>query len=352
MNTKWQTLIKASFISGLLLIIMIVIGYLFSMPDNTRVWRAILINFLFFTSASAGMVALPAIVIVCHGKWMGSLEKICWMGISFSIPSLITLILLWVGSSKWSPWQVSDKLWLNSSFLFSRNLIMLVLFWAMAIVFLNHRFRKNGSVIAAWFVVIYVLAFTIEGFDMVMSLDPKWYSMMTGGYFFISGLYIATVAWIFLSVLLGSIEKKILHDIGNLALTFCMLTGYLMYCQLLPIWYENLPDETSFLIPRFNLSWKYISYLLLALVYIGPVLLLLNRWLKQNIVFMGMLSLLLFIGMWIERWWLVSAVFEKNIVFGWEEIGITMSFVIVMAVGIALSVRSEHISPYLTVSEL
>ena len=114
-----------------------------------------------------------------------------------------------------------------------------------------------------------------------------------------------------------------------------------MVSQLLPIWYENMPEETSFLVPMLNFSWKYISYLLLALVYAWPVLLLLNRWLKENIFYMRLVAFLILTGLWIERWWLVSAVLKpENIRFGWTELIPTLVFAITMAVGVLLSLKS------------
>jgi hypothetical protein len=344
MNTKKTSLVATVVISGLVSVIMIVIGYLMVSGENgQRIWHALLINYLFFTSAAAGMIVWPAIVIVSNGKWMGSLEKVCWTGISFSVPSIVSLVVLWIGSKDWAPWigMVHQKAWLNNTFLFTRNLSLLIVFWIIAFFFLRNRYKKNNIIIAGWLIFVYAITFSMTGFDFVMSLEPEWYSMMAGGYFFISGLYIASAAWAFLSVILAEpVNKSSLHDIGKLMMTFCMLTSYLMFSQLLPIWYENLPEETVFLIPRINLTWKPISFLLLGLVYLGPVLLLLNRWVKQNTISMGAISLLILIGMWIERWWLVSAVFEKDkILFGWEEIVPTIVFAGLMMTGIMLIIR-------------
>lgn len=265
-------------VSVLIAVLMIIAGYfLLSGGDSHRIWRSILINFLFFTPAAGGMVVWPAIVIASNGKWMGSLERFCWTGLSFSIPSIIVLIILWMGSHQWAPWIDSPKGWLDNTFLFSRNLVLLVIFWIFAFIFLKNRKKRNKVVLAAWLILIYAVVFSVEGFDFVMALEPKWYSMMAGGYFFISGLYIAAAAWAFLTAIMERTpDKDGLQDIGKLVITFCMLTSYLMFSQLLPIWYENLPDETVFLISRMNLAWKGISYLLLIIIYLGPVIFLLH----------------------------------------------------------------------------
>ena len=87
-----------------------------------------------------------------------------------------------------------------------------------------------------------------------MALDPHWYSLLFGGYFFISGMYIAVAAWVAPSATVDDRSTPDhLHDLGKLVVAFSLLTTYMMYSQLLPIWYENLPEEIRFLVPRHEL---------------------------------------------------------------------------------------------------
>src|SRR4051794_15978598 len=72
--------------------------------DAVRAWRSLLINFLFFSSLSGGLVVWLAIVGTCNARWHLRLERLAASGIAFSIPSLIALIVLWIGSPKWAPW--------------------------------------------------------------------------------------------------------------------------------------------------------------------------------------------------------------------------------------------------------
>lgn len=337
-----KAITRVILVSGIILLISTILGiYFLKGRDMTATWHAVLVNYLFFTSGAAGLVVWPAIVMVSHGKWMGSLERLCYTGFSFAIPSLAALVLLWRVSPQWAPWLTSTKPWLDNTFLFSRNIILQGLFWLVSLGLLLNRQKNHKTVWAAMLILVYAVTFSVAGFDFVMALDPKWHSMMMGGYFFISGLYIAAALWAFMaSVFMSTAEKSGLYDIGNLLIAFCMLTSYLMFSQLLPIWYENLPDETRFLVPRMNFDWKYISILLLALVYLGPVALLLNRRVKENRIYMGIISLAILAGMWIERWWLVSAVIHKHrIVFGMSEILVVLVFFSLFITGIFLMLR-------------
>ena len=265
--------------------------------ENTpRVWRAFFINYLFFTSAAAGLVVWPAIITTAGGDWMGSLEKVCWSGMAFSIPSLVALIVLWTSADNWAPWleaESHNSWWLNNPFLFLRNFLMQAIFWTLAWVFLQKRFSPKKHVYGAWLAFLYAITFSLAGFDFIMPLELEWKSMVVGGYFFISGLYIAAAAWAFISIVSMKPDTKILRTIAKLVFVFCLLTTYLMMSQLLPTWYGNQPHETVFLIPRINFSWEKISHLLLVMVYLGPIPLLVSGWSKRTPYFLGIVTLMI-----------------------------------------------------------
>lgn len=312
--------------------------------DSSRVWRGLLINYLFFTTAAAGMVVWSAIVVVSEGEWMESLEKITRVGLFFSLPSIVSLAALWIGSEKWAPWLhvETNKIWLNNNFLFARNFLFLIFFWIMVYFFIKNRNSKNIITIGAWLILIYVITFSLAGFDFIMALNPKWHSMMMGGYFFINGLYTAATAWAFLSILNGKPDKDSLLDIGRLIVTFSLLTTYLMFSTLLPIWYENLPDETIFLIPLMNFGWRSFSYLIIFLVYLGPLVLLMSKGSKRNYTWLGIVSFFLLLGLWIEKWWLVSSVFERHqILFGWSEVVPGLIFLSLILTGMSF-IRTKN----------
>ncbi len=328
--------------SGALAAIFILIWVLFSFRhDGTRAWHALLINYLFFTSLAGGLVVWPAVVVNAYGHWMGIHERVCWTGLSFAIPSLIMLIILWIGSGEWVPWKLPydhGEWWVNNTFLFMRNVAGQLFFWAFAHWVYRRRNRPGFRRRGAWLIFIYAIVFSLLGFDFIMALDREWYSMMIGGYYFVSGMYLAMAAWILLSIFINTPGTKQLHDMGKLLIAFCMLTTYLMFSQLFPIWYENLPHEAGYLVPRMNLAFKNISRLLLVMVYIGPIAMLLPTTTKKNFVVLGIIALIILSGMWIERWWLVSAVFEKEkLLFGWTEILPAAAFLAILLSGVSLS---------------
>ena len=312
--------------------------------DPGRAWRALLSNFLFFSSLSGGLVVWPAVVNSCNGKWHLGVERLAAAGIAFALPSLLALATLWAGSDRWAPWHAArfhQGIWLANSFVFGRDLAALLIFWGLALFHLKKRRKGEGRRTGTLLVLVYCLTFSLLGFDLVMALDPLFHSNLAGGYFFISGLYIAMTCWALLASWHRAAPDE-LHDLGKLMVGFSLMTTYLMYANLLPFWYENLPREVRFLVPRMhNRDWSPVSYLLLCLAYFGPLVLLLPEGFKRNRVTLGLISFLVLIGMWLERWWLVAPTFAPLARLGVSELSLAAGFTGVLGLGMAWSLRPK-----------
>lgn len=284
-----------------------------------RALRGLLISFAYFTPLAAGMVVWPAVVMLSRGRWMGGVERPALAAVGQGPLSLVVLVVLAAtakgigGSGGWASWLVAKDLhqgaWLGYWPVFIRDGVALLALWVLGAMFV--RGRRNGKspkVLAAILTVSYCLVISLIGFDLVMALDPHWYSSLFGGYFFISGMYGACAAWTLAALLTQkAISREQMHDLGKLIVAFSLLTTYLMYAQLLPIWYENLPQEVRFVIPRLGVSnWPLVSLALLSTIYLGPLVLLLTVWAKRSKRFLGAICCLLLVGMWVERWWLIA----------------------------------------------
>jgi hypothetical protein len=111
-------------------------------------------------------------------------------------------------------------------------------------------------------------------------------------------------------------------------MAFSILTTAMLFAQLLTIWYENMPSETSFLVPRMNfLPWKGVSFALLALVYLGPLAMLLTRWSKRTRWVLGVITILILSAMWIERLWLITPIFRQELRLGIPELSLLAGFI-------------------------
>lgn len=321
------------FLSGIIFILG-VIGWLYFVfyGDQSRAWRALLINFIFFTPLATGMIVWPAITIVSQGTWAKPLERSAFAVLYFAVVSIAAFIVLWVGHSHWAGWMTYQNLpqgfWLNSKFVFIRDIIVLVIIWVLCAAFVIRMQKGASPKLAGWLCFAYGVVFTLIAFDMVMVLDPHWFSALFGAYFFVSGMYAALAAWTVLSIISGATTVEHRHDFGKLIVAVSLLTAYMMYSQLLPIWYEALPAEVRFVIPRLSATqWRYVSAILIFTIFLGPLVLLLTRWSKRSPVFLAAVSLLMLVCLWIERWWEVTPTLGGKLTFGLIEASITAAFV-------------------------
>lgn len=306
-------------------------------------WRALLASFLFFTPLAGGMAVWPAAVQASNGRWAGTYENLPATGLGFAPASLLILIALWIAAGSWAPWPgrtFVQGFWLDSNFLFARDAAGLIVFWALAWRYQARRRLGGGRVAGPVLIVAYGLVFSLLGFDLVMALTPDWHSSLFGGYFFASGVYAAVAAWGLMAARLPGPDEERLHDLGKLAVTFCLITTYLLFSQLLPIWYENLPLETGFAATRLNFQpWLGVGVFLVVAVYLGPLVLLLTSKAKRRPGPLGAICGLILFGLWVERWWLVAPSLPGNPLFGLADVGAGLALLGLFGLGIRLFSR-------------
>jgi hypothetical protein len=298
------------------------------------------VDFLFLSCLGAGLMVWPAVVVASRGWWMGSTQRTALPGVLLLPVCIVILLVLLAGGSAWAPWLQShpeNAWWLNAPFLFTRDIVGLGIFSLLAYWFVRSMHRGDRPrKLAAWLIFAYAIVFSILGIDLAMGLDPHWTSQVFGMYFFVSGLYLAAAGWAFTTATTDrEATPDQLDDQAKLMITFCLLTTYMMYCQLLPIWYENMPEETRFFVPRLNwvgapnrdgprlgtlTDWSSISVVLLAVIYLGPLVLFLPRRGKRSRVYVGFVAALVLATMWLERWWLVMPSLDQPLSFGPAEI--------------------------------
>jgi len=295
--------------------------------DRQRAWGVLLTDFLFLSCLGGGLVVWPAIVVASRGEWMGTTQNIALPGVFLLPVCLVILIVLAAGAPAWAPWlqeDVSNSWWLNTPYLFLRDALSLAVFTALAAWFVREMHRgKRPKRLAGWLIFIYTIVYSFLGIDLAMGLDPHWYSLVFGIYFFISGVYIAAAAWAFMTAVADrKATPDQLDDQAKLMITFCLLTTYMMYAQLLTIWYENMPKETRQLTPRLNwiTDWPAISIVLLFVFYLGPLILFLPQRGKRNRRYVAVVAALVLIAMWLERWWLVMPTLYEPLDFTPSEI--------------------------------
>ena len=351
---KWSLLAGVLFVIGVVSFIVGISG-----SQAQRVWQAYLINFVFWLGLAAGSILFVAVLNLTHARWGRPLKRLAEALGSFLPVSFIFFWPICGGRASLFSWihePVHGKeQWLNVSFFFAREGIAIFLLGAAATALIYFSVRADSvqssgdhptKTAACWkwqqtlsllLGILYALVLSLVAFDLVMSLDPHWYSTLFGGYFFVGSFYTALAA---LALLAGWLKEtaplkamsrpRHFHDLGKLLFGFCMMTGYLFYSQFLVIWYGNLPEETHYVIERTqHPPWVPLAWIILGACFVLPFFVLLFRRFKMSPRWLVGLSVIILIGMWCERFLLVAPSIWKSeeMPLGLIELSITAGFV-------------------------
>jgi len=103
------------------------------------------------------------------------------------------------------------------------------------------------------------------------------------------------------------------HDLAKLTFAFCALWTYLIFSQVLVIWYGNLPEETPYLILRMqSVEWGWMFWFLLILLFIIPFFGLMSRTACNSIWFSRLIAVDVLVGLWLEKYFLIVPSIQEN----------------------------------------
>jgi hypothetical protein len=143
---------------------------------------------------------------------------------------------------------------------------------------------------AALGILLFALTYTFASFDWVMSLEPHWFSTIFGIYIFANSTLAVLCLTSLLYMLLrrnGFLREIVTvehyHDIGRLIYGFIIFWTYITFSQFFLIWYANIPEETSWYLPRFQNGWEIVAIILVFGHFLIPLFGFMSRHVKRNL---------------------------------------------------------------------
>jgi hypothetical protein len=346
-----------------------------------RAWQSYLINFLLWSAIAQGALLFSAVMHTAKARWSGPLSSIAESFSAFFPISFMLFLLLYLGKDHVFPWIGEDlhgkEVWLNIPFLFSRDSAGLFILYGIGFTYLYYalglklhmaepdgkfrtllyklwgngksdpeKFKKKAGFFAVLYIIAFAVILSLIGYDLIMSMDPHWYSTLFGAYNFVKAFYlglgaiIITAAYLHLNPNTGwQIESKQFHDIGKLFFAFCLVWADFFYCQLVVIWYGNISEETAYVIQRTMLSpWRPLAWTVFIICFIAPFLILLKRSVKMQPRFMMVLCILVIFGIWLEHLLLIGPALNLHatkIPMGISDILITLGFLGLMVFAVS-----------------
>jgi Ni/Fe-hydrogenase subunit HybB-like protein len=339
----------------ILLAVLGIVAFLYGVtrPEPARVWGIYLVNLLFWSSFAITGPALAGMIQVTEGRWSPSIKRIALTTAGFLPVSLVLFVVLFFGRSALYPWVTEPipikAAWLNVPFMALRiGLGSLLLYWvAMRLVkailvedepgqdtqaAIDRRYRLSSVLL-----VLYMIVLSLWGFDLLMSLDPRWYSGLFGGYYVVTSMYPGFGLVTYLTI--RSNERGLTHvaptaiqDVAKLTFALAVFWMYFFFSQYLVIWYGNVPAETRFIARRFfSQPWGGIAWAIFIIGWLIPFSYLLKRLTGRPPERHQVFKVILFFGwiaIFVERMLLVfPALLRDNTVpIGPVEVLVTLGF--------------------------
>ena len=301
---------------------------------TTRAWGTYLVNWLFWSGIVQAQIVFVALLQITNARWAGPFRRLAQAAAAFLPISFVAFLLTFLGRSVLFPWAGAEPEtaggWRSPAALYTRDVAALVILYGLSIVFVRVSIRAQQEdstsatasraavtprILAPIVVLSFAIGWSLLAIDLVMALEPPWYSTLFGGYFFVGVFYSGLAALAFENAVdrAPAVGPDASHDLGKLLFGFCLLWTYTIWSQYLPIWYAALPEETSFVVLRTKVwPWAPLAVTVLGLGFAVPFVLLLSRELKRRPIALASVALLVLVALWLERYLLVFPAIWKS----------------------------------------
>lgn len=175
---------------------------------------------------------------------------------------------------------------------------------------------------SAWGIALTAITTAFASYDVLMSLDPHWFSTIFGIYFF-GGSFLSIMALMIViarlyqrgGMLRQTISAEHYQDLGKFMFGFVVFWAYIAFSQYMLIWYGNLPEETVWYRHRLEHGWEYHSAALLVLHFAVPFVVLISRWAKRMLPLLAFMAVWMLVMHWFDLHWIAMPVLHEHATF-------------------------------------
>jgi len=306
----------------------------------TGFFRSYLINYTYFLSLALGALFFVLLQHLTRSGWSVAVRRLAEL-IAGTLPFLAllfipVLVAVFAGLGEVYAWAdrgaaerdhllALKRPYLNPGFFTLRCILYFAVWSVLAHLCLKWSRQQDATGdptltvrlerLSAPAMLLFAFSSTFFAFDVLMSLNPGWYSTIFGVYFF-SGSVVGFFA--LLAVLLAvlqatgrltqSITTEHYHDVGKLLFAFVVFWAYIAFSQYMLIWYGDIPEETVWYRARQTDSWWVgTSLLLLFGHFVLPFLALLSRYPKRRRTPLLVAAGWMLCMHWLDLYYLVAA---------------------------------------------
>ncbi len=351
--------------------VLIIAGYF---VDHTRAAFSNLIILMVLISVGLGSLFFIGIEYIAGAVWSTVFRRVPEFlgGVLLIVPLIaIPVFLNSHGLYHWTHEEAvqSDDILLNKSSYLNLNfflirLIFYFILWIGFYLFLTKNSKKQDKTndaklskinikISAIMMLFYAITITFAAVDLLMSLEPHWFSTIIGVYYFagtlLAGLSVATFFIVYFNengYLIKGIVSDHYYSLGAFLFAFTNFWAYIAFSQFLLIWYANLPEETFWYLHRWEGSWIYFSIALIIIRFVIPYFYLLSQPSKMNPKKLLFASVWIFFAHIVDIFWLAMPTLNKNNVpLGWIELSIPLLLIGLIIIVLYFRYKSSNLVP-------
>jgi len=351
------------------------LGFVF---DGKRAWANYLLNNYYFLSLAIGAAFFGAIQYITQSGWSAMFKRIPEAMVAYIPVAGIFFIILFFGMHNLFEWTHEEVVqhdhllqhkspYLNETFFFIRVIVFFGV-WTIMSKFLRRISLKEDELggniyfeksefYSRVFIFIIAISFSLFAVDMLLSLEPHWFSTLFAGRSFIASfLHGSSIIALIVIILnrygkLKMLNRSHLHDFTRYIFMTSIIWGYFNFAEFMLIWYGNIPEETVYFVERWHGAYEVLFFANIILNWFIPFVALMPRKSSRSKMFMVPVIILLMVGQYTELYYIVWPATVGEAKFGLLEIGSFLgyvglfSFVVVTYLAKASLIPKNH--PYL-----
>ena len=300
-----------------------------------------LVSFAFFLSISLGALFFVLLQHCTRAGWSVVVRRVAeavaanvWLMAILAVPVILGMdrIYHWAdaGAVAHDPLLAAKAGFLNPTFFVIRLVVYFAIWGVMASFLHRTSVAQDASGdpsltlrmerLSPPGMVLFALSLNFASFDLLMSLDPHWFSTIFGVYYFAASVvgFLAVMPKILYAlqtrgILKNAVTVEHYHDVGKLLFAFIVFWAYIAFSQYMLIWYGNLPEETEWFLKRQTGEWTTVSVILIFGHFLIPFLLLVSRMIKRRPVLLAVTGGYVALMCWIDIYWLVIPEFSPGV---------------------------------------
>ncbi len=176
-------------------------------------------------------------------------------------------------------------------------------------------------------IMIGAITIAMASFDLLMSMDPLWFSTIFGVYYWAGGFvsFFAVMTLLTMGLqntgrLTRIVSPEHFHDYGKGMFAFTFFWAYIAFSQYMLYWYANIPEETSWFLHRSREGWGKLGIVLIFAAFVLPFAGLISRFAKRSRKLLAFWAFWIIAAQWLNLYWVIMPEFSEGFTFSLMDV--------------------------------